>query len=358
MSWAMSTSWSRSGPSSSSNRRGCGRPSASTTRDGVFHLHGVTGPDEYTTVVNDNAFTNLMARLNLNYAVAALQRLEVERPEAHAALCLELGLDPSEPDAWARGRGAMHIPHDPVRDITPQDDTFLSREPWDLDRTPPDKFPLLLHYHPLAIYRHQVLKQADVVMAMFLLGNEFTLEQKRRNFEYYDPLTTGDSSLSASIQSIVAAEIGNYRAATRYFDFALLMDLADIAGNVSDGVHVASSAGVWMALVFGFGGVRDYDGALSIDPRLPHRWRSLSIPIRFQDRQLRITLTHDEERYALEDGAPLEVTVRGQSRTLTVEIPSCSRRRRARPVDAEQLSDRSRKDLRPCSSAHRAAPSR
>ena len=289
--------------------------------DGVFHLHGVTGPDEYTTVVNDNAFTNLMARLNLNYAVATLQRLEAERPEAHAALCLELGVDPSEPDSWARAARAMHIPHDPVRDITPQDDTFLSREPWDLDRTPPDKFPLLLHYHPLAIYRHQVLKQADVVMAMFLLGNEFALEQKRRNFEYYDPLTTGDSSLSAAIQSIVAAEIGDERAATRYFDFALLMDLADVAGNVSDGVHVASSAGVWMSLVFGFGGIRDYDGALSIDPRLPHRWRSLSIPIRFQDRQLRITLTHDQERYALEDGRPLTLTVRGQSRTLTVDEP-------------------------------------
>ena len=225
------------------------------------------------------------------------------------------------PMPGTRAARAMHIPHDPGRDITPQDDTFLSREPWDLDRTPPDKFPLLLHYHPLAIYRHQVLKQADVVMAMFLLGNEFTLEQKRRNFEYYDPLTTGDSSLSASIQSIVAAEIGNDGDAARYFDYALLMDLADVAGNVSDGVHIASSAGVWMALVFGFGGVRDFDGALSIDPRLPHRWRSLSIPILFQDRQLRITLTHDEERYALEDGAPLKLTVRGQSQTLTVDAP-------------------------------------
>ena len=162
-------------------------------------------------------------------------------------------------------------------------------------------------------------------MAMFLLGNEFTLEQKRRNFEYYDPLTTGDSSLSASIQSIVAAEIGDDRAATRYFDFALLMDLADVAGNVSDGVHVASSAGVWMALVFGFGGIRDYDGALSIDPRLPHRWRSLSIPIRFQDRQLRITLTHDEERYALEDGAPLDGhRARPESGRSPSTSPSCS----------------------------------
>jgi alpha,alpha-trehalose phosphorylase len=289
--------------------------------DSVFHLHGVTGPDEYTTVVNDNAFTNLMARLNLNFAATALQRLETERPEIHAALCFELQIDPAEPQAWQRAARAMYVPHDPERDITPQDDTFLSRERWDLDGTPPEAFPLLLHHHPLAIYRHQVLKQADVVMAMFLLGNEFTVEQKRRNFEYYDPLTTGDSSLSASIQSIVAAEIGDERAANRYFDFALLMDLADVAGNVSDGVHVASSAGVWMALVFGFGGVRDFDGELSIDPHLPRRWRSLTFPIRVRDRQLRVTVTHDEERYLLEEGEPLELNVRGEKRTLAMDDP-------------------------------------
>ena len=103
----------------------------------------------------------------------------------------------------------MFIPHDEERGITPQDDAFLRREVWDLRATPANHFPLLLHYHPLVIYRRQVLKQADVVMAMFMLGNEFTLEHKRRNFEYYDPLTTGDSSLSASIQSIVASEIGD-----------------------------------------------------------------------------------------------------------------------------------------------------
>jgi alpha,alpha-trehalose phosphorylase len=273
-----------------------------------------------------------MARLNLDYAAAALHRLEVERPEAHAALSLELGLDRSEPDSWTRAAAAMHIPHDRGRDITPQDDTFLSREPWDLDGTPADKFPLLLHYHPLAIYRHQVLKQADVVMAMFLVGNEFSVEQKRRNFEYYDPLTTGDSSLSASIQSIVAAEIGDFRAAGRYFDFALLMDLADAGGNVSDGVHIASSAGVWMALVFGFGGVRDHEGRLSIEPRLPLRWRSLSFPLRFRDRQLRVTLTHDEERYALESGAPLEVTVHGESQTLTADRPFVLGRAPGEPI--------------------------
>jgi alpha,alpha-trehalose phosphorylase len=149
-------------------------------------------------------------------------------------------------------------------------------------------------------------------MATFLLGNEFTLDQKRRNFDYYDPLTTGDSSLSASIQSIVAAEIGEEELACGYLDFALLMDLADVAGNVSDGVHIASAAGAWMALVFGFGGVRDFDGQLTVDPHLPAAWRSLAFSLRFRDRQLRVQLSHEGERYILENGDALEVAIRGR----------------------------------------------
>ena len=284
--------------------------------DGRFHIHGVTGPDEYTTVVNDNAFTNLMARLNLRYAASVARRLAATEPAAWAALREQLALDPIEVDAWDLAADLMHVPYDPVRKVTPQDDTFLEREVWDLEATPPDKFPLLLHFHPLSIYRHQVLKQADVVMAMFMLGNEFDHEQKRRNFEYYDNLTTGDSSLSASVQSVVAAEIGEEEAACRYFDFALLMDLADVAGNVSNGVHIASAAGAWMAMVFGFGGVRDYDGQLTFDPHLPARWNALAFSLRFRGRQVRVRLTHEGERYLLEEGEPLTVVIRGAKYTL------------------------------------------
>jgi hypothetical protein len=158
---------------------------------------------------------------------------------------------------------------------------------WDLATTPRGKFPLLLHYHPLVIYRYQVLKQSDVVLAMFLLGNEFSEEQKRRNFEYYDPLTAGDSSLSACVESIIAAEIGNHREALEYFEYALLMDLANVAGNASDGVHIAAAAGVWSSLVFGFGGVRDFDGRLSCAPRLPRDWKELAFSLRFRGRALR-----------------------------------------------------------------------
>ena len=250
-----------------------------------------------------------------------MRRLEADTPDAYAALCFSLDLDPPEVTAWERAAGAMYIPYDEVRGITPQDDSFLQREVWDLDATPPERFPLLLHFHPLVIYRHQVLKQADVVMAMFLLANEFTIEQKERNFAYYDPLTTGDSSLSASIQSIVASEIGDEERATSYFRFALLMDLADLAGNVSDGVHVASAAGVWMALVFGFGGVRDFDGRLTIDPHLPDRYERVEFSLRFHDRQIRVALTGDAERYLIDEGDPLEVTIRGETHLLVVGSP-------------------------------------
>jgi len=162
-------------------------------------------------------------------------------------------------------------------------------------------------------------------MAMFLLGDEFTIEQKRRNFDYYDPLTTGDSSLSAGIQSIVASELGDERRAIRYFDHALLMDLADVAGTVSDGVHVASAAGAWMALVFGFGGVHNVDGHLRIDPRLPRHVERLAYSLRVHDRQIRVDLTHRHERYLLDEGDPLEVTIRGTRQRLVagepVEVP-------------------------------------
>ena len=123
------------------------------------------------------------------------------------------------------------------------------------------------------------------------------------------------------MQSIVAAEIGRADAAMRYFTYALLMDLGDVAGNMSDGVHIASTGGVWMSLVFGFGGVRDFDGELSFDPRLPGGWSRLEIPLRFRDRQLQVTLAHDEERYALLEGDPIEITVRGVRHRIDPDAP-------------------------------------
>ena len=155
------------------------------------------------------------------------------------------------------GTLSREVAYDTKKGIHPQDDTFLTLQKWDFTHTPPDKYPLLLHYHPLVIYRHQVVKQADVVLAMFLLGDEFSLEQKKRNFDFYDSITTGDSSLSVGIQSILAAEVGYIDKAAKYAAFSMLMDISDLGGNVKDGCHIAAMGATWMNLVYGFAGMRD-----------------------------------------------------------------------------------------------------
>ncbi len=289
--------------------------------EGTFHIYGVTGPDEYTTLVNDNTYTNLMARLNLRIAAEVVSDIRREDPDRYAVLHRETGVTAEEIAEWSRAADSMFVTYDTVRGIHPQDTNFLDKEVWDFAATPRDKYPLLLHFHPLVIYRFQVIKQADIVLAMFLLGHEFSREQKRRNFDYYDPLTTGDSSLSPSIQGIIAAELGYEDKAVEYFRNAALMDLADVAGNTADGVHVASAGGVWMAVVYGFGGLRDSDGALAFDPRLPRTWDGLHFPLQYRGQRLDVDVRHDEVTYELADGDPLTIVHQGESIELTPGKP-------------------------------------
>jgi len=282
-----------------------------------FHVHGVTGPDEYTVIVDDNVYTNLMAQMHLRYAADVLEWLEGKHPEHYSALIDSVAFTDGEAERWRHAADNMYVPYDPERGINPQDETFLEKQPWDLEGTPAERFPLLLHYHPLVIYRHQVLKQADVVLAMFLRGGEFSPELKLRNFEYYDKLTTGDSSLSASIQSIVAAEVGLGQKACEYFKFAVYTDLADIHGNGGDGVHLASVGGVWMNLIYGFAGMRDYEGKITFDPHLPAEWSDLEFSLTVEDRALAVAVTHDHIRFELAGGGDFTVWVRGTEIELT-----------------------------------------
>lgn len=276
-----------------------------------FHIHGVTGPDEYTTVVNDNFYTNIMARQNLTAAADSIARLKADDQSRYRDLVDRLQLGPDELDEWRRAAAAMHLPYDPVRGIHAQDSMFLERDVWNFDNTPADHWPLLLHYHPLVIYRFQVLKQADVILALFLTGDEFSVEQKRADFDYYDPITTGDSTLSAVAQSIVAAEVGYPEYALQYFESALFVDLADLHRNTADGVHIASAAGVWSALVCGFGGFRDASGIFRIDPRLPEQWRCLTFRLTLQDSRIKVTVERNNARLMLEAGPPVDLTVAG-----------------------------------------------
>jgi len=296
---------------------------------GTFHIHGVTGPDEYTTVVNDNLFTNVMARFNLRAAALAVKRLAERDGPSYDQMVTRLALDDREVADWERAARDMAIPYDEALGVHPQDQHFLEREVWDLDHTPQDKRPLLLNYHPLVIYRFQVIKQADVVLALYLQGNHFTAEQKRANFEYYDPITTGDSTLSAVVQSIIAAEVGYRELAFRYFLGALFVDLADRHNNATDGVHVASTGGVWSALVGGFGGFRDHQGEFTIDPRLPEQWDELIYRVTIQGTRVRVTVRRDELELVVEEQRPNgrgeivdpEIAVRGKVITLAPGDP-------------------------------------
>jgi len=307
----------------------------SERRGGHFCINGVTGPDEYTAVVDNNLFTNLMARENLSYAAETVEAMRRDHPDAFATLVRRTGLGAEEPGMWQEAAERMYLPWDERLRIHPQDDSFLDKERWDFAATPEENYPLLLHYHPLNLYRRQVIKQADTVLAMFLLGEQFTPEAKKRNFDYYDPLTTHDSSLSVCIQSIVANEIGYARKALDYFRFAATMDLSDIGGNMRHGAHIASIGGTWLALVYGFAGMRDHGGRIAFRPRLPAEWRCLRFTLAIRGQSLRVEVGHDRTTYSLVEGSDLTILHDGELIRLTAASPVISRATPPPPPEPE-----------------------
>ena len=305
----------------------------SPRKGGQFCIHCVTGPDEYSTMVDNNTYTNLMARENLRYAAETVEKIRERRPDLFTALTYKVRLDLLEVSEWKRAAEQMYIPFDERTQITPQDDQFLDQEPWDFERTPPTKYPLLLYFHPLTIYRYQVIKQADLVLVMLLLGHEFSSDLKRRNFEFYDPITTGDSSLSPCIQSIMAAEVGDMGKALEYARVATLMDLGDVAGNVKDGCHIAAMGGVWMIFVYGFAGLRDYHGELHFSPALPDVLDCLRFQLMFQEQVLETHVGQETTRYTLKAGRGLRLRHDGKEIQLSPEVPTleCPNRKPAAP---------------------------
>jgi len=276
-----------------------------------FRIDGVTGPDEYSAIADNNVYTNLMAQRNLRWAAEGV-KLYPEKARA-------LGVDAEEAASWREAAEKMLIPYDERLGVTPQDETFTEHEVWDFAHTAPDEYPLLLHFTYFDLYRKQVIKQADLVLAMHLRGDAFTPEQKARNFAYYEPLTVRDSSLSANTQAVLAAEVGQLQLAYDYLGETALIDLHDLQHNVKDGVHIASLAGAWIALVAGFGGMRLQHSWLSFAPRLPEALARLAFHLMFRGRRLRVEVTATEATYRLLDGSPLKVRHYGEEIALSVD---------------------------------------
>ncbi len=276
--------------------------------EGRFRIDGVTGPDEYSAIKDNNVFTNLMARRNL--AAGA------DLAEKHNDVARRLGVTTEEAAGWRDAAKAMMIPYDQRLGVHPQHEGFTEHAVWDFDHTPEERYPLLLHYPYFDLYRKQVVKQADLALAIQLCGDAFTSEQKARDFAYYEPLTVRDSSLSACTQAIVAAEVGQLELAHEYLAEAALMDLRDLERNTRDGMHMASLAGAWVALVQGFGGMRQTPDGLAFAPRLPSGFSRLAFHMRYRGRLIRLTVTRHEATYELVDGEDLTIQHFGEAVTL------------------------------------------
>jgi alpha,alpha-trehalose phosphorylase len=298
-------------------------------RDGRFRIDGVTGPDEYSAVADNNVYTNLMAQRNLIAAADVAERYGDE--------ACELGVDREEMASWRDAGADMVIPYDDQLRVHPQAEGFTEHAVWDFEHTPPDCYPLLLHYAYFDLYRKQVTKQADLVLAMHLRGDAFTADQKRRNFDYYEAITVRDSSLSACTQAVLAAEVGHLDLALDYTAEAALVDLRDLNHNTRDGLHMASLAGTWVALIAGFGGMRDHSDGLAFAPRLPGGLTRLKFTILYREARIHVEVHPRAATYTVEDGrqsidithhgTPVELDAKG---TATMPIPALAQQPRPR----------------------------
>ena len=279
-----------------------------------FMINDVTGPDEYTCMVNNNYFTNAGAKFNLKWAVKTIALLSEEPALADklAALIDKLDLKAEELDAFAEAAVKMYLPYDEETGINPQDDSFMQKKKWDLSKTPKEMLPLLLHYHPLHIYRYQVLKQADTVLAHYLYPDEQSEETVAKSFAYYEPITTHDSSLSTCVYSIVASQLGQYEKAYDYFGDSARLDLENLHSNSRDGIHTANMGGCYMAIVNGFGGLRiTYDG-ISMKPSIPSKWESYSFKFMYCGSKIKAAIDKAQVTVSLIEGADVTLSIYGR----------------------------------------------
>jgi alpha,alpha-trehalose phosphorylase len=282
--------------------------------EGRFRIDGVTGPDEYSAVADNNVYTNLMAQENLFAAADAAAR--------HPERARELGVDDEEMTSWREAAAGMVIPYNATLGVHSQAEGFTGHEVWDFANTTAEQYPLLLHFPYFDLYRKQVVKQADLVLAMQLHPDSFTHEEKARNFAYYDRLTVRDSSLSACVQAVIAAEVGHLDLAEDYLAEAALMDLHDLEHNTASGLHLASLGGIWTALVAGYAGMRHTDAGLSFAPRLPPGLTRLAFGLHLAGGTLRVEVSSAAATYSINSGKPLELLHYGQPVQVSEDQPA------------------------------------
>ena len=289
-------------------------------KGGKYCICDVTGPDEYNVLVDNNFYTNLMARENLRDAVNAVEYLEKHAPECLKALEEKLEFSTEEILLWKEIIEKMYFPYDEERQVYPMDDGFMMRKPWDENKIPPEKRAWLYeNYHPLFIMRHRMSKQADAILGMYLHSNLFTKEEIKRNYDFYQEVTLHHSSLSTCIFGIVACSIGYLEEGYEYFSQSARMDLDDYHNNFYAGIHAANMAGTWQAIVNGFAGVRCQNSKLTFEPSIPKEWEEYAFRLRFRGTLLEIQISKKEAKFTVIEGTVIQFSVDGKEITLQGE---------------------------------------
>lgn len=285
---------------------------------GKFHIHCVTGPDEYTCVVNNYYYTNLTAKHNLTWAKKLYEQFkqngQLDRLKA------KIGITEEEIRGFAEAADAMYLPYDKELDINPQDDSFLSKKRWDMASIPKDAGPLMHKNFLYHIYRFQVCKQADTVLAHFLFEDEQALSTIRNSFDYYEKITTHDSSLSRCVFSIIAAKLGDKEKAYQYFGFSSKIDINNSQKNTKDGIHTANMGGTYTAIVYGFLGLRVKEKGFFLNPLLPDEWKGICLDICLKGSRINLAVDKNICKITLKNQKPLDLYVCGKAYHLQDEI--------------------------------------
>ena len=277
---------------------------------GTFRLNEVTGPDEYTCLVNNNYYTNVLVKFGFYWTVKLIELL---RKEGRAdEVVAKTGLTQTELDEFIDASDKMYLPYDEDTGINPQDDSFLQKKVWDVSTIKDEERPLLLHYHTMHLYRYQVTKQADTVLAHFILEDMQDIDTIRKSFEYYEKVTTHDSSLSTCIYSIVAAKLGLMDKAYEYFGESAKLDLFNTHKNTKDGIHTANMGGTYMAIVYGFGGLRIKEDGLYLNPSLPKQWNEYTFRFLYEDAKFLVEVSREEVKISILEGSAKSIHVFGQ----------------------------------------------
>ena len=279
---------------------------------GDFGFYGVMGPDEFHMMVNHNCYTNVMGKKTFEFTLNVLTEMQREAPELCKQAIKKTGLKPEEPEQWKEMAAKMRIPKDERTGIYEQHAGYFDLPHVDLQHFPPEQIPIYKHWAYIKIFRHNMVKQPDVLNLMYFYSQDYTLEEKRANYEFYEARTIHESSLSPSLHAILAAELSKVDEAYTFFSYGARMDLDNYNRNTDQGLHVTSAAGVWASMIFGFGGMRTDSEGLSFQPMIPTQWKSYRFRVCYRDAILEVRMDHKQAEFQVIRGSAVAIQVYGK----------------------------------------------